>query len=247
MEEKVLIKSSRYKFSTAFSVITILFVLAFIISTIKYDGIFARHSYLDGMTYSSYYDEMIRTYEKHQASGDCGWLYDDGEYCYDCESFMNHPTKLIYILDYVDWGLWIPIYFGGAVFVNLIVFLWFYKHEITVTDKRVFGRTAFGKRVDLPIDSISAVGTRWPKGVAVATSSGKVAFLMIKNRDEIHKYVSDLLIERQNKVATAPVATIKQEIPQSNAEELKKYKELLDMGVITQEEFDTKKKQLLGL
>ena len=31
------------------------------------------------------------------------------------------------------------------------------------------------------------------------------------------------------------------------AEELKKYKELLDNGVITQEEFDAKKKQLLGL
>lgn len=33
----------------------------------------------------------------------------------------------------------------------------------------------------------------------------------------------------------------------SNADELKKYKELLDSGVITQEEFDTKKKQLMGL
>ena len=33
----------------------------------------------------------------------------------------------------------------------------------------------------------------------------------------------------------------------SPAEELKKFKELLDMGVITQEEFDAKKKQLLGL
>jgi len=33
----------------------------------------------------------------------------------------------------------------------------------------------------------------------------------------------------------------------STADELKKFKELLDSGVITQEEFDTKKKQLLGL
>lgn len=33
----------------------------------------------------------------------------------------------------------------------------------------------------------------------------------------------------------------------SNADELKKFKELLDSGVITQEEFDQKKKQLLGL
>ena len=33
----------------------------------------------------------------------------------------------------------------------------------------------------------------------------------------------------------------------SPTEEIKKYKELLDMGIITQEEFDAKKKQLLGL
>ena len=33
----------------------------------------------------------------------------------------------------------------------------------------------------------------------------------------------------------------------STADELKKYKELLDEGIITQEEFDAKKKQLLGL
>lgn len=33
----------------------------------------------------------------------------------------------------------------------------------------------------------------------------------------------------------------------SPIEELKQYKELMDMGVITQEEFDAKKKQLLGL
>ena len=39
----------------------------------------------------------------------------------------------------------------------------------------------------------------------------------------------------------------KQEIPQSNADELKKYKDLLDSGVLSQEEFDAKKKQLLGL
>ncbi len=33
----------------------------------------------------------------------------------------------------------------------------------------------------------------------------------------------------------------------SAADELKKFKELLDMGVITQEEFEAKKKQLLGI
>ena len=33
----------------------------------------------------------------------------------------------------------------------------------------------------------------------------------------------------------------------SNTKAIKEYKELLDMGAITQEEFDAKKKELLGL
>ena len=134
-----------------------------------------------------------------------------------------------------------------TIIISLIIYIWMRSYEMTVTNKRVYGKAAFGKRVDLPVDSVSAIGTTWFNGIAVATSSGKIAFLMIKNRDEIHKCVSDLLIERQSKVAATPTTTIKQEIPQSNAEELKKYKELLDSGVISQEEFDAKKKQLLGL
>lgn len=39
--------------------------------------------------------------------------------------------------------------------------------------------------------------------------------------------------------------TIVQEV--SSADEIKKFKELLDQGIISQEEFDAKKKQLLGL
>ena len=109
----------------------------------------------------------------------------------------------------------------------------------------MFGFDAVGKRVDLPLDSITAVGTSLFSGLAVTTASGAIKFAMLKNRDELHEAISKLLVNRQDKPAAA--TTIKQEIPQSNADELKKFKELLDSGVITQEEFDAKKKQLLGL
>ncbi len=136
-----------------------------------------------------------------------------------------------------------------VVSVCLLIFAFaIQKTEITVTDKRVYGITTFGKRVDLPFDSISAVGISAFKGIAIGTSSGRIVFKGIGNRDEIHNAISNLLIERQKKanVVAAPITTIKQEIPQSNADELKKYKELLESGIITQEEFDKKKKELLG-
>jgi len=47
-------------------------------------------------------------------------------------------------------------------------------------------------------------------------------------------------LEKQSSPAQIVTAT-------SSADELKKYKDLLDSGIITQEEFDAKKKQLLGL
>lgn len=139
-------------------------------------------------------------------------------------------------------------YVDVALILILLLFaLAISKTEINITDKRVYGKTIFGKRVDLPLDSISAVSTGVLKGISVATSSGKIHFIGISNYKEIHEEISKLLIERQEKEKPIATTSIKQEIPQSNADELMKYKNLLDNGVITQEEFDAKKKQLLGL
>lgn len=59
-----------------------------------------------------------------------------------------------------------------------------------------------------------------------------------------------LMQDKMNNIITAkkPAAAYQQaEINMGAANELKNYKELLDSGVITQEEFEVKKKQLLGL
>lgn len=139
-------------------------------------------------------------------------------------------------------GLLVCSIIGGII--SVLIFLWLSKVEITVTNKRVYGCAAFGKRVDLPIDSISAVGMSMFGGLAVGTSSGRIVFNLLKDRDAVHFAISELLIQRQSH---EPSPTITQAIPLSDADEIKKYKELLDSGVITQEEFDAKKKQLLGL
>ena len=135
-----------------------------------------------------------------------------------------------------------PLFIIGFIFYKATS-----KISLTVTDKRVYGKAMFGKRVDLPFDMISAVGTSAFKGIAVATSSGAIKFIMMENRDSIHDAISEQLVLRQTQKNRKSENVIRQEIPQSNADELKKYKDLLDSGVITQEEFDAKKKQLLGL
>ncbi|MBE6762713.1 MAG: SHOCT domain-containing protein [Ruminococcaceae bacterium] len=137
--------------------------------------------------------------------------------------------------------VYVIIGIAGAAFFYYL----FNKCEITVTDKRVYGKAAFGRSVDLPFDMISSVGTGAFKGIKVATSSGNITFYFCQNSHAVYSAISNRLIERQNKqnnqTATAPTTT------GSGADELKKYKDLLDNGVISQEEFDAKKKQLLGL
>lgn len=128
----------------------------------------------------------------------------------------------------------------------IYLFIWFIsKNQLVVTDKRISGKAAFGKQIDLPIDSISAVSTiKLIKGLSISTSSGKVSFWGIGNRDEIYKVISGLIIARQTK---SYAKEEKKTNSSDYTDELKKIKELLDAGVITQEEFDAKKKQILGL
>ncbi len=138
-------------------------------------------------------------------------------------------------------------FFLIALIVAVVFYFIFHKTELIVTDKRAYGKTSFGKRVDLPLDSISAVKTGILKTIAITTASGAIKFSLISNRDEVHEALSNLLIERQSKADDSTQTISKQDNSQSSADELMKYKSLLDSGVITQEEFDAKKKQLLGL
>ncbi|MBE6635051.1 MAG: SHOCT domain-containing protein [Ruminococcaceae bacterium] len=70
----------------------------------------------------------------------------------------------------------------------------------------------------------------------VGKKNASAIFAMINNA------IQDVL---ESRGTTQGATTVIQ--ASSPAEELKKFKELLDMGIITQEEFDAKKKQLLGL
>lgn len=56
---------------------------------------------------------------------------------------------------------------------------------------------------------------------------------------EIKKYAENIMNSKYNSTPTAS--------PASASEEIRKYKELLDDGIISEEEFQTKKKQLLEM
>ena len=151
---------------------------------------------------------------------------------------------------------------GGAIFYSLFflpaaaaivigIALRNKRSKLTATKSRVTGVTFTGKRVDLPISQVSAIGAGSLNRVTVSTSSGVITFYGVLNQDEVYKGLTDILLQREDNITKKDAyekestTVIQQEV--SNADELKKYKDLFDSGVITEEEFNAKKKQILGL
>lgn len=87
-------------------------------------------------------------------------------------------------------------------------------------------------------------GSRSGSGGGAYSSENALAFgkkdLMLMRM--IYEFIDSKISEARAR-RNSPASTV----ASSPMEELKKCKELLDCGIITQEEFDTKKKQLLGL
>ncbi|MGN1443792.1 MAG: SHOCT domain-containing protein [Acutalibacteraceae bacterium] len=137
---------------------------------------------------------------------------------------------------------------GLLVISPLLIPLTIGKCKICVTNKVVYGIAGLlgKKRVDLPLDSISSVGMSSFNGISVSTASGTLTFFFIENRDQIHSVLSGLIVDRQSKIETVNVAT-KNNVNGNSVDQLKSYKELLDMGAISQSEFEAKKEQILGI
>ena len=88
-----------------------------------------------------------------------------------------------------------PVIIVGGIFL----FVYSIVSSITVTNLRVYGKSLFGKRVDLPFDMISAVGSVgfW-HGISVSTASGVIRFMYIKNYAQIHSIIVKIMLDRQN-------------------------------------------------
>lgn len=161
-------------------------------------------------------------------------------------------------------GYWCAFYFGeytplfvlfvihclfliGGV-ISLIILLVNRKCELTVTDKNVRGKTLHGKEVVLPLYMVSAYSTRKRLStIVIATSSGLTKFTLIGNYAEIGEVLAKLINDRQANTQATTNESPAQSAQSNSMDDLVKLKSLLDNGIITQEEFDAKKKEILGL
>ena len=151
-------------------------------------------------------------------------------------SFVNFYIESFFVYNCYGWMLII-----GAliVIVGIIMKLCTEKCELTVTDEAVFGKRIFRKKVYIPLNEITSIKP-WPfSGVLISSITGVsiFPFFIIK--------VLTPLITKSQQTSSQTINTINKN--SNEIERLKDLKVLLDDGVITQEEFELMKNQILNL
>ena len=134
-----------------------------------------------------------------------------------------------------------------------------YEDKVLISRKGLHTMT-LGKETDVMISRIQGVSFReagfsagylrillaGDKPDVAGTDMNPHTIMFKKKSNEGMKKIKDTIYDLVNDALKPSNSTtvVKQLSP---ADELKKFKELLDAGILTQEEFDAKKKELLGI
>lgn len=205
-----------------------------------------RHSYnitLNGTTYDL---SDVRESEKRLRSSFADVMESAGYDRYSSYSIADwfKYANFVEYYFYYYWSQIIPIICYIIVLLSIVYTLLIKREEekeLVVYEDSVLCRISSKKSKQLVFDDINNVD--FGKSTLKLVGAGiKFKISNLTNAEEI----KSAIIEKKKSMQKVE-ETVTKNAPVSNAEELKKYKELLDSGVITQEEFDAKKKQLLGL
>ena len=160
-----------------------------------------------------------------------GWIkYDDSFIDFFFGEFFNFSCFYGYIL----------IVGIIAAVVGIIMKTNTEKCEITVTNEAISGKLPHGKDVNIPLNHITAINRSSFNGISITSIGSVNNFYCFENREEVINAISCLLTKLQQDNA---------QLAQSGSatDRLERLKSLLDAGVLTQDEFDTKKRQILNL
>ena len=137
------------------------------------------------------------------------------------------------------------VYDGERIVIGGNVALAFTNKRLIYAQK---GGALFGEQIKIiNLDQVNDI-QKQPFGLTfgtiyVDTIKENVGFRVFKkNIDSIFANITEIIDDYKT---TSSNNTIVQQV--SGADELKKFKELLDAGIISNEEFEAKKKQILGL
>lgn len=183
-------------------------------------------------------------------------LEDEGFHCPDRRGsyYFRYTNFTDYYFREGQNPLVAPALFCGLIVLLIIVQtsdIRKHKKNIQIQDDTIV--CLFDKKVTdqfrmIDVAQVSFFGNT---GITLSVNGKTHKFHYIQNREEIRDAIMQShAMMPQMPYPVAPVmqpVPLAQPAPANDVNDLHKYKKLLDEGVITQEEFDAKKKQLLGL
>ncbi len=113
------------------------------------------------------------------------------------------------------------------------------KSEIVVEENAVAAKTKKGKELQFLLKDVTNVESKGKNGLVIKGNNILYTITGIQNADALKSAIMDGVARSANITTNT--------VEETDMDTLKKYKDLLDSGIITQEEFDAKKKQVLGL
>ena len=144
----------------------------------------------------------------------------------------------------------IPYIIAAGLLVILLLLNILYmlnqKKSMTIAEDRIICRNGAKTTKEFFIRDITCVDQASFKGILIRGNNIKYKINLLENADELKAAFLNKLAEYQAQV-TADKNEVNAVNQRSTVNEIKKYKELLDAGIISHEEFDAKKKQLLDL
>ena len=129
--------------------------------------------------------------------------------------------------------------------------------SLTVKEKEIVGSyTAFIPIGEIllrmpieKIDNVAAVDSIFDtysgKRICISSTSGRIKIPFVENADEVVAFISET-IEKVRSGRGAPHETISEHPQEDPIDALKKFAELRDAGIISDEEFNQKKQELLN-
>ena len=131
---------------------------------------------------------------------------------------------------------------GGLI--HIIIYFSAKNNEVILTNYTITGTYKRQLSLNIPIDSVSSVAKGRMGSLLITCAGNSYNITFVDNRDLFCSKLSELLNQRTQQALKGGYPAANQ---QSNYDEIAKLKQLLDSGILTQEEFDAKKKQILGL
>ena len=162
-------------------------------------------------------------------------LNENGFDCYYGSEYLRYTSFLSYTFAHVSNLM--NVYFLMvilALFISIIYVL-NKKTSITVSGDMIICKKISGKTVQFMLNDVKSVETTFLKGLKITGNGIKYRIILVNNNESLKSDIMNLLNNLKTKYTNV-----------SEADELIKFRKLLEEGIISQEEYEKKKANILN-